>query len=149
METFVTTLYPCRRQGFQSLADKLSLLSGESSRNASSMNKPSPLTSFCTCLRSTPPKQDGLFASALAFSAWLGLLAHRTLTHWTFSSGGHMKSLVHETPVNSAADLVARIAVAADKFNTTPGIFERVRQSFLRRCELCNDTRGRHFEHLL
>ncbi|GBL93900.1 hypothetical protein AVEN_153656-1 [Araneus ventricosus] len=29
METFVTTLYPCRRQGFQSLSDKLSLLYGE------------------------------------------------------------------------------------------------------------------------
>ncbi|GBL63796.1 hypothetical protein AVEN_228900-1 [Araneus ventricosus] len=27
METFVTTLYPCRRQGFQNLLDKLSLLS--------------------------------------------------------------------------------------------------------------------------
>lgn len=62
---------------------------------------------------------------------------------------GHMKSLVYETPVDSAEDLVARIVVAADHINTTPGIFERVRQSFLRRCELCNDTRGRHFEHLL
>ncbi|GBN70475.1 hypothetical protein AVEN_258991-1 [Araneus ventricosus] len=28
METFVTTLYPCRRQGFQNLSGKLSLLSG-------------------------------------------------------------------------------------------------------------------------
>ncbi|GBN03622.1 hypothetical protein AVEN_206132-1 [Araneus ventricosus] len=62
---------------------------------------------------------------------------------------GHMKSLVYETSVDSAEDLVARIVVAADKINTTPGIFERVRQSFLRRCELCNDTRGRYFQHLL
>ncbi|GBN93269.1 hypothetical protein AVEN_112173-1 [Araneus ventricosus] len=62
---------------------------------------------------------------------------------------GHMKSLVYETPVNSAEDLVARILATADKISTTPGIFERVRQSFLRLCELCNDTRGRHFEHLL
>ncbi|GBM45707.1 hypothetical protein AVEN_14150-1 [Araneus ventricosus] len=61
----------------------------------------------------------------------------------------HMKSLVYETPVNSAEDLVARIVVAADKINTTPGIFDRVRQLFLRRCELCNDTHGRHFQHLL
>ncbi|GBL67373.1 hypothetical protein AVEN_181872-1 [Araneus ventricosus] len=29
MEPFVTTLYPCRRQGFQNLLDRLSLLSGE------------------------------------------------------------------------------------------------------------------------
>ncbi|GBM72467.1 hypothetical protein AVEN_226502-1 [Araneus ventricosus] len=28
MKTFVTTLYPCRLQGFQSLSDKLSLLYG-------------------------------------------------------------------------------------------------------------------------
>ncbi|GBM44410.1 hypothetical protein AVEN_128271-1 [Araneus ventricosus] len=50
---------------------------------------------------------------------------------------------------DSAEDLVARIVVAADKTNTTPGIFERVRWSILRRCELCNDTSCRHFEHLL
>ncbi|GBN52916.1 hypothetical protein AVEN_10618-1 [Araneus ventricosus] len=62
---------------------------------------------------------------------------------------GHMKSLVYEMPVDSAEDLVAKIVVAADKINTPPGIFERVRRSFLRRCELCNDQRGRHFEHLL
>ncbi|GBN20883.1 hypothetical protein AVEN_5412-1 [Araneus ventricosus] len=62
---------------------------------------------------------------------------------------GHMKSLVCETPVDSAEDFVARIVVAADKINTTPGIFERVHWSCLRRCELRNDTHGRHFDHLL
>ncbi|GBM29915.1 hypothetical protein AVEN_111224-1 [Araneus ventricosus] len=56
-----------------------------------------------------------------------------------------MKSLVYETPVDSAEDLVATIVVAADKINTTPGIFERVRQSFLRRCELCNDRTSTHW----
>ncbi|GBM70951.1 hypothetical protein AVEN_95565-1, partial [Araneus ventricosus] len=55
-----------------------------------------------------------------------------------------MKSLVYARPVDSAEDIV----VAADKMNTPPGMFERVRQSFLRWCELCNDTRGCHFEHL-
>ncbi|GBN54043.1 hypothetical protein AVEN_169520-1 [Araneus ventricosus] len=44
---------------------------------------------------------------------------------------GHMKSVAYVTPVDSAEDLVARIAIAADKINTTPGILERVRQSFL------------------
>ncbi|GBL64084.1 hypothetical protein AVEN_155118-1 [Araneus ventricosus] len=62
---------------------------------------------------------------------------------------GHMKSSVYEIPVDSAEDLAARIVVAVDKINAPPGIFERVSLSFLRRCELCNDTRGRHFEHLL
>ncbi|GFU49404.1 uncharacterized protein TNCV_2162011 [Trichonephila clavipes] len=36
-----------------------------------------------------------------------------------------MNSLVYETSVNSAKDLVARIVVATDNINTTPGIFER------------------------
>ncbi|GBM91644.1 hypothetical protein AVEN_107751-1 [Araneus ventricosus] len=62
---------------------------------------------------------------------------------------GHMKSLVHETPVDSAEDLVARNVAATDKINTTPTIVQRMRQSFLRRCEVRNDTRGRHFQHLL
>ncbi|GBL75441.1 hypothetical protein AVEN_63959-1 [Araneus ventricosus] len=61
----------------------------------------------------------------------------------------HMKSLVYETSVDSAEDLVARTIAAGDKINATPGIFARLLQSFLRRCELCNETRGRHFEHLL
>ena len=33
---------------------------------------------------------------------------------------------------------VARTVVAAGKINTTPGIIERMRQSFLCRCQLCN-----------
>ncbi|GBM91319.1 hypothetical protein AVEN_55995-1 [Araneus ventricosus] len=60
-----------------------------------------------------------------------------------------MKSLVYEKSVASAEDLVARIVVATDKINTPPGIFEWMSQSFLQRRELCNGTRGRHFEHLL
>ncbi|GBM93498.1 hypothetical protein AVEN_274825-1 [Araneus ventricosus] len=59
------------------------------------------------------------------------------------------ESSAYETTVYSVEDLEARLVVAAGKMNTPPGIFDRVRQSFLRRCELCNDTRGRHFEHLL
>ncbi|GFW29597.1 uncharacterized protein TNCV_3934651 [Trichonephila clavipes] len=51
-----------------------------------------------------------------------------------------MKFLVYETQVE-AEDLVARFVVATDKIKTTPGIFERVLQSFFRRCHLCNDTR--------
>lgn len=62
---------------------------------------------------------------------------------------GHMKSLIYESPVNSAEDLVARIVVAADKINATPGVFERVRQSLIHRCQLCNSTLGHSFEQLL
>ncbi|GBM52199.1 hypothetical protein AVEN_170987-1 [Araneus ventricosus] len=116
------------------------------------MNKSSPLTSFCTYLRSISPKQDGGVDPA----RWIGGSGPVTwpprppdLNALEFFFWGHMKSLVYEMPVDSAADLAARIAVAADKINTTPGIFKRVRQSFLRQCELCNDTCGRHFEHML
>ncbi|GBO40006.1 hypothetical protein AVEN_170211-1 [Araneus ventricosus] len=78
---------------------------------------------------------------------WLGLLTGPQTTG-LFLLGAH-EILVYEVPVDSAEDLIARIVVATDKINTTPGICERVPQSFLRRCELCNDTRVRHSEHLL
>jgi hypothetical protein len=38
---------------------------------------------------------------------------------------------------------------ASDVFRETPGVFERVRQSFVRRCNACIECGGRHFEHLL
>ncbi|GBN03366.1 hypothetical protein AVEN_222654-1 [Araneus ventricosus] len=73
---------------------------------------------------------------------WLGLLAHRIQATGVFLLGAHEIFSVRDA-VDSAEDLVVRIVVAADKINTTPGIFEKVRQSFLRRCGVCNDTRGR------
>ncbi|GBO04646.1 hypothetical protein AVEN_268492-1 [Araneus ventricosus] len=39
---------------------------------------------------------------------------------------GYVKSLVYETPVNSAEDLVARIAAAAGEVRDTPGVFANV-----------------------
>ena len=61
----------------------------------------------------------------------------------------HMKFLVYVTPVDLAENLVTKIVVAVDKISTTFGIFERVRQSFLLRCQLCNDTHDQHSENLL
>ncbi|GBL82217.1 hypothetical protein AVEN_252404-1 [Araneus ventricosus] len=98
-----------------------------------SMNKSSLLTSFCTCLRSIYPKKDGLVDPA----RWIGRGGpvawpprSPVCNPLDFFFWGHMKSLVYQTPVDSAEDLVARIVVAAHKINT-PGIFERVCQSFL------------------
>ncbi|GBM74184.1 hypothetical protein AVEN_104808-1 [Araneus ventricosus] len=113
------------------------------------MIKSLPLTSFCTCPRSISPKQDGLVDLARRGRPVTWPSRSPDLNPLDFFFWGHLKSLVHETPMKSAKDLVARIVVAADKINTTPGIFERGRQSFLRRCELCNDTCSRHFENLL
>lgn len=61
----------------------------------------------------------------------------------------NMKALVYDPPVNNTEDLVARTVIAADKINTIAGIFEKVHQSYIRRCELGNATLGHHIQHLL
>ncbi|GFT92171.1 transposase-like protein [Trichonephila clavipes] len=45
---------------------------------------------------------------------------------------GQMKSLVYETPVNSAEELVARIGAAAGKIRNTPEMLSNVRRSMKR-----------------
>ncbi|GFW16819.1 uncharacterized protein TNCV_2759471 [Trichonephila clavipes] len=62
---------------------------------------------------------------------------------------GQMKSLVYETPVNSAEELVARISAAAGEIRNTPEMLSNVRRSMKRRCEACITCGGRQFEHLL
>ncbi|GFX10306.1 uncharacterized protein TNCV_4800051 [Trichonephila clavipes] len=62
---------------------------------------------------------------------------------------GQMKSLVYETPVNSAKELVARISAAAGEIRNTPEMLSNVRRSMKRRCEACITCDGRQFEHLL
>ncbi|GFU13547.1 transposase-like protein [Trichonephila clavipes] len=48
---------------------------------------------------------------------------------------GQMKSLVYETPVNSAEELVARISAAAGEIRNTPEMLSNVRRSMKRRIE--------------
>ncbi|GBN43452.1 hypothetical protein AVEN_243422-1 [Araneus ventricosus] len=62
---------------------------------------------------------------------------------------GYVKSLVYETPVNSAEDLVECIAVSGGEIRNTPSIFANVRSSMRRRCEACITARGHNFERLL
>ncbi|GFU75697.1 uncharacterized protein TNCV_3712421 [Trichonephila clavipes] len=62
---------------------------------------------------------------------------------------GQMKSLVYETPVNSAEELEERISAAAGEIRNTPEILSNVRRSMKRRCEACITCGGRQFEHLL
>ncbi|GFX31730.1 uncharacterized protein TNCV_170631 [Trichonephila clavipes] len=73
---------------------------------------------------------------------------HQTFPVWIISSGA-MKSLVYETPVNSAKELVARISAAAGEIRNTPEMLSNVRRSMKRRCEACITCDGRQFEHLL
>jgi hypothetical protein len=42
-----------------------------------------------------------------------------------------------------------RIKAECGTVQQTPGISDRVRQSVVRRCKLCNEVGGRHFEQLL
>ncbi|GFW27439.1 hypothetical protein TNCV_162841 [Trichonephila clavipes] len=54
-----------------------------------------------------------------------------------------MKSLVYETPVNSAEELVERISAAAGEIRNTPEMLSNVRRSMKRRCEACITCDGR------
>ena len=71
------------------------------------------------------------------------------LTPMDFFLWGEMKRLVYSTPVPTEADLVARVAAAALFITHTPGIFERTRQSLVRRCHLCVEVNGGIFEQRL
>ena len=50
---------------------------------------------------------------------------------------GHLKTLVYATPVDHVDDLPPRIVDGCNTIRTTPGLLARVRQSMLRRCQLC------------
>lgn len=62
---------------------------------------------------------------------------------------GHLKSQVYATPIDREEDLLARIQDACNDIRNMPGVLARVQQSMVRRCNLCMEQRGNHFEHLL
>jgi hypothetical protein len=62
---------------------------------------------------------------------------------------GHLKSLVYATPVNTQQELWQRVWVACDTVKTSTGVFERGRQSTVRRARACVEVEGSNFEHLL
>lgn len=62
---------------------------------------------------------------------------------------GHVKSKVYATPVDTEDELLPRIQAACQQIHDTPQVFERVRQSLIRRCRLCVENGGQHVEHLL
>ncbi|KAJ4432107.1 hypothetical protein ANN_20722 [Periplaneta americana] len=68
------------------------------------------------------------------------------LTALDFFLCGRMKSLVYETPVETAEDLVALVVVAAGEIADTPGVIERVYENIIRRYNACNEVGGRHIE---
>lgn len=62
---------------------------------------------------------------------------------------GHLKSLVYKTAVINEEELRQRIRDSCDQIRHTPGIFQRVRQSMLRRVNSCIEVGGGHFQQLL
>jgi len=51
--------------------------------------------------------------------------------------------------IETEVELRLRIMETAEIIRNIPGVFERTRQSFLRRCQSCIDVGGQNFEHLL
>ncbi|GBN97017.1 hypothetical protein AVEN_46672-1 [Araneus ventricosus] len=62
---------------------------------------------------------------------------------------GHLKILVYESPIASDEDLVARISVAAGVIREMSGVFEKVRRSLRRRCNVCITASGLSFKQFL
>nr|KAF7431376.1 hypothetical protein H0235_004300 [Vespula pensylvanica] len=63
--------------------------------------------------------------------------------------GGHLKSLVHNAPVNDVEELRYRIQECCRRIQTTPDTFERVRRSMTQRLEACIRADTGHFEQFL
>lgn len=62
---------------------------------------------------------------------------------------GYLKDLVYRSEVRDVEDLRQRILDGCDSIRNTPGIFERVRESFKRRAQVCVNADGAHFEQFL
>lgn len=62
---------------------------------------------------------------------------------------GAMKQKVYATPVNTEAELQARILSCAQQIKEDPEMIRRATQQILVRATMCLQQRGGHFEHLM
>lgn len=62
---------------------------------------------------------------------------------------GHLKSLVYAVPINTREQLLERIQAGCQQIRNNPGVFWRVRRSWMRRARSCVESNGGHIEHLL
>ena len=62
---------------------------------------------------------------------------------------GHLKGIVYATDVDTQEGPWHRVQDAATLVRNSPGVFERVRSSLLRRANACVGANGSHFENLL
>jgi hypothetical protein len=62
---------------------------------------------------------------------------------------GQLKYPAYAVPFDKEESLHRRIVCACQTTLNYPGIFERMWRSMFRRVELCTETNGGRFEHLL
>lgn len=62
---------------------------------------------------------------------------------------GYLKTLVYQIPVNTREELKERILNAFNIIRSKPQQVKTSKSSLMRRCRLCIQTNGGHFEHLL
>ena len=58
------------------------------------------------------------------------------------------QTIVYESPMETTRDLIEQIVVVARDINSTNGIFQRVLQSILYVCQLCNEVRWRNYQQI-
>lgn len=71
------------------------------------------------------------------------------LTPPDFFLWGAMEALVYSTPVEDVDDLMARVMLAGEEIRHSPGVFERMRENWQRRIDLCVEQGGGHFQQLM
>jgi hypothetical protein len=62
---------------------------------------------------------------------------------------GHLKTLVYSNPIPDVDTLRQRVEQGCAFIRRIDGLCERIRQSLMRRTQLCVAVAGEHFEHLL
>lgn len=85
------------------------------------------------------------FLNAVFPERWIGRAGPVTwpprspdLNPLDFYVWGHLKSIVYSTPIEDADDLRQRVVDGCQQIRNIPGIFERVRQSMIRRAQMCS-----------
>lgn len=62
---------------------------------------------------------------------------------------GYYKDLVYNNPYNSIDDLKRSLMSIRDRIRENEEAFRRLKRNFVKRCRLCIECNGAHFEHLL
>lgn len=62
---------------------------------------------------------------------------------------GYYKELVYHSEFSTLQQLKSKLSEAAEKIQQKTQVFQDLRINFLRRCRLCIEAGGGHFEHLI